>query len=252
MLPEKTWKTESVLRLLLGIFSTLCIGVVLAGVVVKLNPGWPDATAKLVSMIIITLSFQGAALLWIRNFLGQEKISWRDAFGLNFGSPWRVIVLGIFAAIMVLPVAWSLQKLAAWLMTSSSLHPEPQQVVQELQKSGVSPGQHIYLAIVALVGAPIAEEMLFRGIIYPTIKQAGYPKLALWGTSILFSLTHQNMPAFLALVFFAIILTLLYEETGNLLAPMVAHSFFNAANFVLLLWGKDLLQWSKQFFHLFP
>lgn len=239
MLPEKTWKTESVLRLMLGVFGTLCIGVVLAGALVKLNPGWSDATTKLVSLIIITLSFHGAALLWIKNFLREEKISWRDAFGFSLQNPKRVIVLGIIAAIVVLPVAWALQQLTAWLMTWSHLHPEPQQVVQELKKGGVSPFQQIYLAVVALILAPIVEEMLFRGILYPAIKQAGYPKLALWGTSVLFSLTHQNAPAFLALVFFAMILTLLYEETGNLLAPMVAHSCFNTANFILLLFAKQ-------------
>lgn len=91
----------------------------------------------------------------------------------------------------------------------------------------------------ALVAAPIIEEMLFRGIIYPSIKHAGYPKIALWGTSILFSLTHQNMPAFLSLVFFAMVLTWLYERTGNLLTPILAHSFFNAANFIMLLVAKQ-------------
>jgi membrane protease YdiL (CAAX protease family) len=238
MLPEKTWKTESVLRLLLAVFGTLCVGVVLAGAVMKLNPNWSDATTRMVSMMIVTLSFHGAAFFWIQNFLKIENISWRDAFGFDSQNRRRAIGLGIVAAIIVLPVAWALQQLTAWLMTSSSLHPEPQELVQEIQKSGVPQLQQIYLAVVAVILAPIVEEMLFRGIIYPTIKRAGYPRAALWGTSILFSLTHQNIPAFFALVFFAIILTLLYEETGNLIAPMVAHSCFNLANFVLLLLAK--------------
>ena len=238
MLPEKTWKSESVLRLFLGVFGTLCLGVVIAGALVKLNPKWSDATTKLVSMIVATVSFQGVGLLWIKNFLKEENLSWRDAFGFSLENPKRILILGILAAIVVLPVAWALQQLTAWLMTSSHLHPEPQQVVREMQKGGASPFQQIYLGVVALVLAPIVEEMLFRGILYPTIKRAGYPKLALWGTSILFSLTHQNIPAFFALVFFAMILTLLYEETGNLLAPMVAHSCFNTVNFILLLSAK--------------
>lgn len=238
MLPEKTWKTESVLRLLLGIFGSLCGGILLAGALLKFNPGWPEAMTKLVSMIIITISFHVAALFWIHNFLKEENISWRDAFGFSSKNPKRTIVLGIVVSIVVLPVAWGLQQLTAWAMTSSNLHPESQQVVQEMQKIGASPWQQIYLAFVALIAAPIVEEMLFRGILYPTIKRAGYPKLALWGTSILFSLTHQNVPAFLALVFFAMILTLLYEETGNLLAPILAHSCFNTANFILLLFAK--------------
>jgi membrane protease YdiL (CAAX protease family) len=238
MLPEKTWKTESVLRLLLGVFASLCIGVLLAGALDKLNPDWPQSRTKLLSMVIITIAFHGAALLWIRNLLKEENISWKNAFGFNTQNQKRSVALGIIAAVLVLPVAWGLQQLSARVMTSIHFHPEPQQVVQDLQEVGVSFSQQIYLAFVALIAAPIVEEMLFRGILYPTIKRAGFPKLALWGNSILFALTHQNAPAFLPLVFFAMILTLLYEETGNLLSPIVAHSCFNAANFVLLLFAE--------------
>jgi membrane protease YdiL (CAAX protease family) len=240
MLPEKTWRKESVLRLLLGVFGSLCIGVIAAGSLVKLNPNWSDSTTKLLSMVIITIAFHGAALLWIRNFLKEENISWKNAFGFDAQKRARTIALGLIAAVVVLPVAWGLQRLSAWVMTSTNFHPEPQQVVQEMQKGGVSIFQQIYLGFVALIAAPVVEEMLFRGILYPTIKQAGHRKLALWGTSILFALTHQNIPAFLPLVFFAMILTLLYEETGNLLAPIVAHSCFNTANFVMLLFAEHM------------
>jgi membrane protease YdiL (CAAX protease family) len=37
------------------------------------------------------------------------------------------------------------------------------------------------------------------------------------------------------LTFLAVILTLLYEFTGNLLAPITTHSLFNAVNFYLVL-----------------
>ena len=242
MLPEKPWKSESVARLMLGIFGTLCIGVLLVGAVAYFKPDWSDGNRKLLSMLIFTLAFHGAALLWIRSFLKTENISWKEAFGFDMPRKARAVGLGILSTILVLPVAWGLQRLSAWMLSSRNFQPEPQQVVQELQKDGGSLGQQIYLGFVALIAAPIVEEIVFRGILYPTIKQAGYPKLALWGTSILFSLTHHNAVAFLPLMFFAMILTLLYEETGNLLAPIIAHASFNTANFVLLLLAKQFSQ----------
>lgn len=238
MLPEKTWKTESVLRLLLGVFATWSAGILLATGISNLNLGWPESTTRLLSMVIITLTFHGAALLWLNSFFKSENIFWAEAFGFNLPGRRRAVALALMAGLLVLPIAWGLQQLTARIMTASHLNPEVQQVVQELQKGDVSPFQQTYLALVALVAAPIVEEMLFRGILYPTIKRAGFPKLALWGTSILFALTHQNAPAFFALVFLAMILTLLYEETGNLLAPIIAHSCFNTANFVMLLHTK--------------
>jgi membrane protease YdiL (CAAX protease family) len=83
--------------------------------------------------------------------------------------------------------------------------------------------------------APVAEEVLFRGILYPAIKQMGRPRLALWGTSLLFAAVHMNVVTFVPLAVLALVLTVLYERTNNLLAPITAHVLFNALNFGMLL-----------------
>ncbi len=242
MLPEKIWKTESAVRLLLRVFATWSIGILLVASLPHLNMGWSESQTKLAGMVIIALAFHGAALFWINSFLKAENLSWRDTFGFTSPRRGRAVVLAVMAAVLVLPVARALQQLTARLMTSTHLHPEPQQVVREIQKGGMSPLHQVFLAGLALIAAPIVEELLFRGIIYPTVKRAGFPKLALWGTSILFALTHENAPAFLSLVFLAVILTLLYENTGTLLAPILAHSCFNTINFVFLLWDKHFFR----------
>ena len=242
MLPEKTWKTEAAIRLLLAVFGSLCLGIVIAGAVTKWIPGLSETDTKLFSMVIITLGFHGASLRWVRSFLKEENLLWREAFGFDAIQGVRTVGLAIAAVVLVLPAAWSLQQMSVWLMTASHWHPEAQEVVQEMQSGGLSSVQHVYLAFVALIGAPIVEELLFRGILYPTLKRAGYPRFALWGTAILFALTHANVAAFFSLVFFAVILTMLYEKTGNLLTPILAHGLFNAANFILLMMEKQFLQ----------
>lgn len=83
--------------------------------------------------------------------------------------------------------------------------------------------------------APIAEEALFRGILYPTIKQAGHPRWALWGTSVVFGILHFNMATLAPLVFLAVVLAFLYESSDSLLTPIATHSMFNAANFFYLV-----------------
>src|SRR5206468_705414 len=89
----------------------------------------------------------------------------------------------------------------------------------------------VAVGIVAMGLAPVAEELLFRGILYPAVKQAGFPRLALWGTSLLFAAIHVNLMTFVPLLLFALLLAQLYERTGNLLAPLAAHVMFNALNF---------------------
>ena len=106
--------------------------------------------------------------------------------------------------------------------------------VQALQNSSTWL-DFVALGVVTIGLAPLAEEILFRGILYPTIKQAGFPRVALWGTSLLFAAIHLNLAIFLPLLLLALMLTWLYEKTDNLLAPIAAHSLFNMLNFVRFL-----------------
>ena len=93
----------------------------------------------------------------------------------------------------------------------------------------------IYLGIFAVVLAPVAEEFIFRGVLFPFVKQLGWPKLAWFGVSLLFALVHGSVTIFIPLFVLALALTWLYEKTGNLLAPIVVHGLFNAENLVLLI-----------------
>jgi membrane protease YdiL (CAAX protease family) len=80
----------------------------------------------------------------------------------------------------------------------------------------------------------MAEEMLFRGILYQWCKRIGFPRLGLWCTSLIFAAMHSNLASFIPLLVLAVTLVILYERTENLIAPIAAHSTFNAINFTLL------------------
>ena len=90
------------------------------------------------------------------------------------------------------------------------------------------------------------EETLFRGVLYPLIKQQGYPRIALWSTSLFFALIHANLMTFLPLTVLALALVWLYERTDTLLAPVLAHGFFNLANFVLLVYENQVNAWMEK------
>ena len=53
----------------------------------------------------------------------------------------------------------------------------------------------------------------------------------------------MNAPTFVPLFVLALALTWLYEKTDNLLAPITAHSLFNAANLVVLHFQEPLNRW---------
>src|SRR2546423_9204118 len=88
-----------------------------------------------------------------------------------------------------------------------------------------------FFGMTAIDLASLDEESLFRGILYPFIKQLGYPRVAMWITSLVFGAIHMNLVVFLPLTFLGLVLVFVYEKTDKLVAPIVTHALFNAVNF---------------------
>jgi membrane protease YdiL (CAAX protease family) len=184
---------------------------------------------------VASLSFQGAGLVLIARFLREHQVGWSEAFGFA-NQRRKAVLLGVIVALIFLPLGWGLQQASALVMTHVphlNLEPEEQLPVHVLRVS-MSWAGRIILGAAAILLAPVAEEILFRGVLYPAVKQAGFPRLALWGSVLLFAAVHMNLVTFAPLTVLALVLTALYERTNNLLAPITAHALFNALNFVTL------------------
>jgi membrane protease YdiL (CAAX protease family) len=233
MLSEKPWRPEQVLLLLIRLFASLFLGMALVGLLDSTH--WLAPTQlKLATLGISLLSFHGAALYLTHRFLQQEGMTWSQAFGFRSPRLGRTMGLTLLVAVAVLPVAWELGEISAKVMNALHIKPVVQDPVQMLQGADTLQMQ-LYIGLLAVVVAPFAEEVVFRGLIYPTLKQHGFRGLGLWGTSLLFAGVHHNAMVLLPLMFLAIVWTLLYESTDNLLAPVVAHSIFNFANYFLVV-----------------
>ncbi len=237
MLSVKPWQPEAVLRLGMWLFSSLFLGMSVLSLVRYFHGSMTPTTEKSLGLVVGASSFHLAALVFVGFFLREHAVRWRTVLGLEHSRLWQSVTLGCLTGMLALPVAMGLGQLSEWLMVSAGEEPVAQQAVQTLQ-SATSPVLIGFFGLVAILLAPFAEEILFRGIIYPTVKQLGFPRLALWGSSILFALSHANVLTTIPLLVFSLFLTQLYEHTDNLMAPIAAHSLFNAANFAWLLSSK--------------
>jgi membrane protease YdiL (CAAX protease family) len=242
MLAEKPWKLDAVARLFLGVVTTLCAGMLLAGLVGHFTADWPKARSEFWQIVLSAFFLEIPALVWIGLFLRQHSIGWKDAFGLRMSSPVKAAARGLLAAALFLPAAFGTQWLSIAVLELAHLDPQKQAAVQELQDPALTMGEKTVLGVIVIVFAPLVEETLFRGILYPAIKQSGYPRLALWGSSTLFAAVHFNMATFLPLLLFALVLVHLYESFQNLLAPISAHALFNAVNFFALIFADRIGQ----------
>jgi len=240
MVSEKPWSIDAVARLFLGVIVTLCCGMFLSGLLDKVKLGLSPDQLQFVQMVVLIAFFQGAALVWIAVFLRQSNISWRAAFGLRPPSRIKAVAAGLAVGVMVLPCVWLLQWISEGVMEWLKINPVAQAAVKELQNSALPVPEKILFGVFTILLAPIAEEALFRGILYPAIKQAGHPRWALWGTSVVFGILHFNMATLAPLVFLAVVLAFLYESTDSLLTPIATHSMFNAANFFYLVFTDPI------------
>ena len=108
----------------------------------------------------------------------------------------------------------------------------------------LSTAAQVVVVLRAVVAAPIAEELFFRGVLFGAFRarRAFWPS-ALW-SSLVFGLVHaypgswQGMVALMAtLGVVGLFLCVLYERRGNLVANVVAHATFNVVGLAVLTWA---------------
>lgn len=104
----------------------------------------------------------------------------------------------------------------------------PQHEELELITTSTQRSLQVLIVILAVVVAPLVEEMLFRGLFQTMIRSYwGRPWLSIAITSVLFATVHQNPEHWPALFMLAMGLGYTYEKSGSLLQPIFMHALFN-------------------------
>ena len=128
---------------------------------------------------------------------------------------------GLLVVWASLPVVYGVLLLIGWLYGLD----DQQETIEYMTKRGAGWG---YLAVFAVLVAPLLEEIAFRGLLYPAIRARYGPIVALVSTSALFGLAHVNLNAMIPLGILGLFLGVLVERTGSILPCVVAHFAFNA------------------------
>jgi membrane protease YdiL (CAAX protease family) len=228
----RPWPFDNFLRKLLTLLLCIYGGFFLMWMASRLVDEKSEIKNPTISMLLGILAFQGMALVLVHFFLRDHHTGWAEGFGFRT-NPGLAVFMGIVVGLIVLPLTLYLDKVCISVLEHFRFHPQPQETVVVLQNTEGWQNR-LVMGIATIVIAPVAEEILFRGILYPFIKRAGYPRLAWWITALVFAGVHLDLPTFVPLAFLALVLIWLYEHTGNLLACIVTHSLFNAANFIAL------------------
>lgn len=91
------------------------------------------------------------------------------------------------------------------------------------------------LALVVVVGAPVVEELVYRGFIQLGLAPRIGATASLLATAAWFTLVHLSPPEFPGLFAFALVLGLCAARTGRLGMSVAAHVAFNATGLLLVV-----------------
>lgn len=185
---------------------------------------WPQA-----------LAFLGAAgwgAFW-PVWRGLTRGERRAGFGLHRGrGGWREIgagLIGYCAGLPIVAIGVGLTMVLTVATRADASHP-----LNHL--TGVSPLALVFLGVLAAVWAPVVEELFFRGAFYSAWRQRWGRWVSGLATGVIFAAVHpQGWTAIPALGAVGLVLALLREWRGSLIAPMTAHALNNGTLFVLMI-----------------
>lgn len=102
------------------------------------------------------------------------------------------------------------------------------------------------IALAAIIGAPIAEEVLFRGLMFGVLRAGPLGVVAAAGiTAVLWASVHgqYSLYGIVGIGLIGLYLAWVREKTGSLVAPILCHAAYNGAIIaVMMLLPEHLMQ----------
>lgn len=174
----------------------------------------------------------GAILLFLVGLLLYRNVNVAEAFGFGRWTFGHCLGRAFLYLLTAYPLLMLMQAMVYGVAGGDF---SPQEVVEFLQRAE-APRDRLAVVAMAVIVAPLAEEVIFRGYLYPVAKKFGGASAGLMVTSLLFAFLHGHAPSIPALTMLAVCLGLAYEKTGSLLVPMIMHAVFNAVSVGAILW----------------
>jgi membrane protease YdiL (CAAX protease family) len=113
-------------------------------------------------------------------------------------------------------------------LINQQFSPVPQEYVESLKDLRPADGWNFTLIFFGLcVVVPIAEELVFRGMIQQIFSRNIGPVLGFLLAGLIFGAVHLNSHLLISISFFGIFLSFVFFATGNLAYSIIAHSLFN-------------------------
>lgn len=139
------------------------------------------------------------------------------------------IAAGVAVQIVVVPLLYlPIERLFPKVAKELS---EPARELANEARSGIA---FAVLAVLVVVGAPLVEELFFRGFLQGVVARLWGTRIAIASSALAFGLAHFQVIQFPALFALGLVLGTLFHRRGRLGSSIVAHSTFNAITMAVL------------------
>ena len=143
------------------------------------------------------------------------------------------VSIGVAAQLVLVPlIYWPIMRLIGNQDVSAA--------ARQLTDRATDPLGIVMLFLIVGIGAPIAEEVFFRGLTQRALTRWAGRWVALVGTAAFFAFTHFELLQFPALFVFGLMLGAMVFATGRLGTSICAHLGFNLVAAATLVWQVSL------------
>ena len=211
--------------------------------------GAPSPEALMSDKMLIFFSVAGIlpthlltfVMVWVLVSYAGRRPFWKN---IDFGWPPNsshamttllsvVVAIVLFSLAYLITMAYGERKTDLDLMIESSIY------------------TRFATAFVAVVTAPLVEELIYRGLIYKALEKAAGVAIAIVIVSLLFAGVHvfqyrNNLAVIAVITLLSITLTVARAVSGKVLPAFIIHLVFNGIQSVLIVLaafvGKDLIK----------
>lgn len=222
----RPWTWMDACHLALLITACLLAGWTLASLLDR--AGWVDLESQPFTLVMIqSISFHWVAILAVVWLMHRRGLTWTSGFAHRKWTWLGGLGGGLIAYVALIPFLFSYAILYhVWLQAGGETA-QMQEAIQVYTGLTVD-WQRFYFIFLAVVLAPVSEEILFRGILLPALGRIWGVGAAIAVSSVLFALMHMHVPSLVPLLVLSVGLSLAYIYSKSLLVPISMHMIFNA------------------------
>jgi len=223
--PVRAWGIGHVV---VGMVVGMVASVVAAGIVFAVGDYGVDDVVPL-SVVAILQAALWTGLLGVPLWLVVARgVRWADlGWGATVRDAWQGLGIGVATQVVVVPVVYIPLLLMADDLDVSG---PARDLVDKASGGGI-----LLLFLAVVVGAPIVEELFFRGLTLRALEARMRPRIALVVSALVFGAVHLQLLQFPALVAIGLVCGWLAQRDGRIGRAIWAHVGFNGLTVALLL-----------------